>query len=108
MLRADLRGPLGGPLGESEDRKDVRTGSVNWQRNNLALEKGRIKQSDQYDERDQEIEQLRKLVRDFELEGRNRRQRQNQDNRERRDDNVGGRNDEEPKQTSSHQRRDHS
>ena len=63
---------------------------------------------DQYNERDQEIERLRSLVRDFELEGRNRHQRQNQDNRERRDDNVGGRNDEEPNQTSSHQRRDHS
>ena len=37
-----------GPLGESEDRKDVRTGSVNWQRNNPALEKGRIKHSEQY------------------------------------------------------------
>ena len=48
MLRADLRGPLGGPLGESKDRKDVRTGSVNWQRNNLALEKGRIKHSEQF------------------------------------------------------------
>ena len=47
-------------------------------------------------------------MRDFELEGRNRRQRQNLDNRERRADNVGGRNDEEPNQTSFHQRRDHS
>ena len=35
---------------------------------------------DQHDERDQEIEQLRRLVRDFELEGRNRHQRQNQYN----------------------------
>ena len=32
---------------------------------------------DQYNERDQEIERLHRLVRDFELEGRNRRQRQN-------------------------------
>ena len=63
---------------------------------------------DQHDERDQEIERLHRLVRDFELEGRNRRQRWNQDNRERRDDNVGDRNDEGSSQTSSYQRRDHS
>ena len=46
--RADSQGPLGRPLGGSEDRKDVQTGSGNWQRNNLALEKGRIKHSEQY------------------------------------------------------------
>ena len=34
----------------------------------------------QYEERDQEIERLRSLVRDFELKERNRRQRRNQDN----------------------------
>ena len=42
---------------------------------------------------DQEIEWLRRLVRDFELEEKNRRQRRNQDNRERRDDNFGDRDD---------------
>ena len=47
MLRADPWGPLEGPLGGSEDR-DVRIGSANWQRNNLALEKGRIKHFKQY------------------------------------------------------------
>ena len=34
----------------------------------------------QHEERDQEIEQLRRLVRDFELEERNRGQQRNQDN----------------------------
>ena len=48
MLRADPWGPLGGPLGGSEDRKDARTESANWQRNSLALEKGRIKRFEQY------------------------------------------------------------
>ena len=48
MPKADLRGLLGGPLGGSEDRKDLRTGSANGQRNNLALEKGRIKHSERY------------------------------------------------------------
>ena len=48
---------------------------------------------DQHEERNQEIEQLRRLVRDFELEERNRCQQRNQDHRERRDDNVGDRND---------------
>ena len=48
MLRANPRGPLGGPLDGSEDRKDVRIGSANWQRNNLALKKGCIKHSKQY------------------------------------------------------------
>ena len=42
-------------------------------------------------------------MRDFQLEGRNRHRRQNQDNQERRDDNVGDRSDEEPSQNSSHQ-----
>ena len=41
-------GSFGGPPGESEDRKDVRTGSTNGRRNNLALEKGRIKHSKRY------------------------------------------------------------
>ena len=48
VLRADPRGPLGGPLGGSKDRNDVRTESANWRRNSLALEKGRIKHSEQY------------------------------------------------------------
>ena len=48
MPRANLRGPLGGPLGGSEDRKDVKTESANWRRNSLALEKGHIKHSEQY------------------------------------------------------------
>ena len=47
VLRADPRGPLEGPLGGSEDRKDVRIGSANWRRNSLALEKGRIKHFEQ-------------------------------------------------------------
>ena len=62
----------------------------------------------QHDERDQEIERLHKLVRNFELEGRNRCQQRNQYNRERRDDNFGDRNGEESSQTSSHQGRNHS
>ena len=48
VLRADPRGPLEGPLGGSEDRKDVRTESANRRRNSLALEKGRIKHSGKY------------------------------------------------------------
>ena len=32
----------------SEDRKDMKIGSTNWRRNSLALEKGRIKHSEQY------------------------------------------------------------
>ena len=48
MPRVDPRGPLGGPLGGSEDRKDVKTKSANWRRNSLALEKGRIKHSEKY------------------------------------------------------------
>ena len=57
---------------------------------------------EQYEERDQEIEQLRRLVRDFELEERNRHQQWNQDNRERRDDNMGDRDDGESSQSDSH------
>ena len=48
MPRVNPWGPLGGSPGESEDRKDVRTGSANEQRNNLALEKGHIKHSERY------------------------------------------------------------
>ena len=48
MPRADPLGPLEGPHGRNEDRKDVKTGSVNERRNNLALERGYIKHSEQY------------------------------------------------------------
>ena len=44
-----------------------------------------------FEERVREVELLRKLVRDFELKARNRHQRRDQDNQERRDDNVGDR-----------------
>ena len=63
---------------------------------------------ERYKERDREVKRLRSLVRDFEFEARNRRQRRNQDNRERRDDNVGDRNDGESNQSGSCQRRDRS
>ena len=56
----------------------------------------------QYDERDQEIERLRRLVRDFEPEERNRHQQWNQDKREIRDDNMGDRDDGESRQSDSH------
>ena len=48
MSRVDPWGPIGGPPDGSEDRKDVRTGSANGQRNNLALEKGHIKHFERY------------------------------------------------------------
>ena len=44
-----------------------------------------------FEERDREVELLRRLVRDFELKARNKHQRRDQDNRERIDDNVGDR-----------------
>ena len=47
-------------------------------------------------------------MKDFELEERNRRQGRNQDNRERRDDNVRDLDDGESSRTGSHQRQDHS
>ena len=43
----------------------------------------------QFDERDQELERLRGLVRDLELEARGWRQRRVRDNRERRDGGMG-------------------
>ena len=46
---------------------------------------------ERFEERDWEVELLCRLVRDFELKARNRHQRRDQDNRERRDDNVGDR-----------------
>ena len=48
MPRADPLGPLGGPHGRNEDRKDVKTGSVNERRNNLPSERGYIKHFKQY------------------------------------------------------------
>ena len=44
----DPQGPLGGLLGGSDDRKDVKTRSTNWRRNSVALERGRIKHFEQY------------------------------------------------------------
>ena len=49
---------------------------------------------EQFDERDQELERLRKLVRDLEFEARGRCQRRDQDDRERRDGSVGNRGEE--------------
>ena len=48
MLRADPLGPLGGPNGGNEDRKDVKTGSVSEKRNNPASERGHIKHFKRY------------------------------------------------------------
>ena len=48
MLRADPLGPLGGPHGRSEDRKDAKTRSVSERRNNLASKRGHIKHSKLY------------------------------------------------------------
>ena len=45
----------------------------------------------QFKEKDQEVERLRRLVRDLELEARDRHQRRDQNNQEMRDDNVGDR-----------------
>ena len=45
----------------------------------------------QFKERDQEMERLCRLVKDFELEARDRHQRRDQNNQEMRDDNVGDR-----------------
>ena len=63
---------------------------------------------DQHEKKDQEIDRLRRLVRDFELKERNRHQRRNQDDQERRDDNVVDHDNGESSQTDPHQRRDHS
>ena len=43
MPRADPLGPLGGPHGGNEDRKDVKIGSVSEKRNNPTSERGHIK-----------------------------------------------------------------
>ena len=48
MPRADPSGPLGDPHGGSEDKKDVKIGSLSEWRNNLASEKGHIKHFKQY------------------------------------------------------------
>ena len=62
----------------------------------------------QFDERDQEVEWLRRLVRDLELEARGRCQRKDRDNQERRDGSVGNRCREESNQSSSRPCRDRS
>ena len=48
MPRADPLGPLGGPHGRSEDRKDMKIGSASGRKNSLALEKGHIKHFERY------------------------------------------------------------
>ena len=60
----------------------------------------------QFDERDQELEQLRRLVRDLELEARGRRQRRDRDNEEMKDGSVGSRGGEEFGQPGSRQCQD--
>ena len=61
-----------------------------------------------FKERDQEVERLCRLVRDLELGARDRRQKRDQNNQERRDDNVGDCYGGESCQSGSCQRRDHS
>ena len=63
---------------------------------------------ERHDERDREIEWLRILVRDFELEARNRCQRRDQENQQRRDDNAGDHDGGESSQSGTHQRQDRS
>ena len=62
----------------------------------------------QRDGRDQELERLRKLVRDLELEARGRHQRRDRDNREMRDDSVGNRGEESSSQSSPRRLQDRS
>ena len=47
-LRADPLGPLRGPHGGNEDKKDVKIGSVSERRNNLVSERGHIRHSERY------------------------------------------------------------
>ena len=61
---------------------------------------------EQCDERDQELEWLRRLVSDLELETKGWHQRRDRDNRERRDGSVGNRGKEESSQSGSRQCRD--
>ena len=65
----------------NKDIKDAKTRSVNERRNSLALERGHIKHTEQYqapqghgqfEKRDEEVERLHRLVRDLELEARGR------------------------------------
>ena len=48
MPRAEPLGPLGGPYGKNEDRKDTKTGSASERRNNLASERRHIKHFKRY------------------------------------------------------------
>ena len=48
ILRADPLGPLRGPHGGNEDRKNVKIGSASERRNNLASERGYIKHFKRY------------------------------------------------------------
>ena len=63
---------------------------------------------ERHKERDWEIERFRRLVKDFELEARNRRQRRDQENRQTRDDNAGDHDRGESSQSDTRQRRDRS
>ena len=62
----------------------------------------------QFDERDQELERLRRLVRDLELEARGWCQRRDRDNREMRDGSMGNQGEEGSSWSGSPQRRDRS
>ena len=62
----------------------------------------------QFDEKDQELEQLCRLVKDLELEARGWRQGRDRDNQERKDGSMGNRGEDESNQSDSRRRRDHS
>ena len=81
MPKADPLGLLGDPHGGNEGKKDAKTGSASNKRNNRVSERGHIRHSEQYQvpqgkdssRREKEVEWLRRLVRDLELEAKDRR-----------------------------------
>ena len=107
-------GPLGGPHSRNEDKKRREDREREREEEQSGLGEGLYQTfrtvsgttgHGQFEERDREVERLRRLVRDLELDARNRPQRRDQDDRERRDDNVGDCNGGESSQSGSCQRR---
>ena len=89
--------------GQEEERSGLGEGSYQTHRTMLGASRHK-----QFDERDEELEWLCRLVRDLELEAKGGHRRMNRDNREGRSNSRENCSRMGSNQSSSHQRRDHS
>ena len=115
MPKVALGDLLGDPLGRKESRRGAKTRSMAKRKSSLVLGKGSFQTHwtlsgasghDRFDRRDEELERLRRLVRDLELEARGMHRKRDRDERAEGSASVEGGYGEVPHQSSSHRHQD--